>query len=258
MSKYVHPAPKRVDPRNGYETYDVEVTAVESWHGGPTTYEERHPAYATVGIFHGSGASHLFGSEVDTHLSHVTLRVSRARRILTGGQVWIHGDANTILELRMSAAQYAAMVGTPNSGNGVPCTLVHVSEGEPHSYWDPPYTPHATDHAKKEVEDAGKVLAERIRGARVRIQDKLGSKVSAKLMAEVLGEFDAMDRHVTANSPYFVTALKESAEKIVSAAKVEVDAFITSAATRLGFQSLKALSEKIDEQPKQIIDTEEE
>jgi hypothetical protein len=255
MSRYIHPTPKHVDPRNRFETYDVEIVEDTTQ---KDTYSETHPTYAMVGICHGSGATHLFGSEVDQHLSHVTLKVSRARKIVTGGQVWHYAEAAPLIELRMSPAQYAAMVGTPNSGDGVPCTLVHVGGSEPHSYQDPPRTPHATDHAKKEVEDAGKVLAEKIRDARVRIEAKLGSKVSAKLLAEVLSEFDTMDRHVTANSPYFVTALKESAEKIVSAAKTEVDAFIISAATRLGFQSLRALSEKMAESPKQIIDTKEE
>ena len=204
-------------------------------------YEETHPAFGMIRVAHISGDMPLFGSELDLHMGCVEISITRAHRIVDGSHVWYHGEAQIIAEVRLSHAQYVEMLGRPNTGSGVPCTISYARSGplENPEMPTPPKT--AATAAQEQVRDAGNRLVGRVTAGKDRVAKLLDGKVSNKLRAEILGEFEGVEQDLKSNIPWYVKNLREAAEKVVGDAKVEVESYIGSVASRLGFKSLGEL-----------------
>jgi hypothetical protein len=101
---------------------------------------ESHESYGMVEIsrYTCNPPQNFFGSSVKHH-SGISLRIHKAikRRSLAEDRYFAHG---TIIEVDMSAAQFADMVCSPNIGDGVPCTLKFIAmpEGVPQGKVLPP------------------------------------------------------------------------------------------------------------------------
>lgn len=214
--------------------------------------EERHPTYATVGICHHSGARHLFGSDLDLHHGVVALQIYRASRVTSPDGDMNIRQVQKVVEVVMSAAQWAAVVGTPNMGTGVPCTIQHIAQSESHRYADPPRVRTETAHEAEAVRKAGERVERAAEEAIQSITRRLEGKVSKKLLDEVANDLKRLQMEVKHNSPWYVERLREAADKTVAAAQTEIDAFITGAATRLGFDSMKQLAQAVTRRPKAI------
>lgn len=195
-------------------------------------------------VHHGhSSGSTLFGSEIPSHQHVVSLTIRRAYHRACGTHDWYHAEGDIVAEVQMTAAQYAAMIGAPNSGDGVPCTLHAVRTGAVELYDNPPIVRTQTEDASDAIRKAGEDIATKARATRESIVARLDGKVSAKLLKEVTNDLDMFNQHVEKNAPWYATMLREAAENMVSTVRTEVETIITSAATRLGFKTLGELSE---------------
>ncbi len=210
------------------EATPVTVTTDSSF--GDGTQRENHPAFGMVSITHTTGQRHLFGSALESHQHYVTLRVKRAERNHSLGRDWFFARSQ-IVEIALSHAQYAAMISTPNTGDGVPCTLQWVvDEGV-----IPDFEQTETETAKVRatVEEKTRALEGALREARAEIE-KLLEKSPAKTRASVLATLDRAVHKTIGGVPFYAESVREAVEKTVSHAKAEVEAFVASAIYRVG------------------------
>ena len=202
---------------------------------------EKHPAFGMVGfhrVTNGPGRNPLFGSHLDRHHETIPLRVHEAVRGHDLSRDWIYAD-NQILEVELSPVQFSQMLTTMNVGEGVPCTIrwqqgvgrVAEMPDDYESEQTKIYEAFKAEIAEKEA-SIGPRLAE---------LDEILSKKSInkgdreRIRELALGIF----RYYSENTSFVLKQFEESAEKVVTAAKAQVDEFVTSTLIRAGMEKLK-------------------
>lgn len=206
----------------------------------PSSARRTHPAYALVSCNRRTGGHKtLFGSPLPGHHSTICLEVRRASVEHSLNRDWFSWHGGPIIEVEMSAAQFAELITTMNSGVGIPATLLSVN-GE-----DMPPLP------KTETIEAEKVrkgFLSKIGRFSRRIESKVGQAVkklqgsapiNVKERRELASLLEEIITEVTSNMPFAVDSFQESAQKVVASAKAEIDAFQQNALIKMG---LKALS----------------
>ena len=200
-------------------------------------FEREHESYGMLSISRmtssGSGIR-LFGSPLATHYGTIRLTISKGK--------WIHGLNHDryfgmnkdFIEVEMSAAQFADAITSLNMGSGTPCTIRYVG-GE---RVDPPPN-HATEaeHIRDNFESTLDKYKAKAHTYRKRIEE-LASKLSAKAKDEIRIALDVMEDQLGSNIPFVVKQFQEATTRITTAAKAEVDAFVTGVVRAAGLQSI--------------------
>jgi hypothetical protein len=184
---------------------------------------ETHPSWIVVGAYQGSvsppGAA-LFDSDI-RHQHVVTVRISTANRKRHLNTDWIH-SGKQIMEFTFSQAQWAAFVSSMNSGDGVPATLDwHDGEEIPRAPHDPRLA-----HSVAEVREAATKAQEEVRQA-------LDAYKAHKTVGN-LRHLEAMIDNLPSNLAFAADSLTEHTENVVTKAKADIEAFVTSKAEQLG------------------------
>ncbi len=215
-------------------------------------YEE-HPSWGMVEfsrIEHG-GDCRLFGSNLTNHGTTIMLRVWQAQRKHDLGQDWMYGGSRELIEVEMSAAQFAGLLTTMNSGNGVPCTIRRVQgEQRPEVPPDPGEMGRIRAAFRQGIEgDDGERgghggLTTRLRDLMDEAKKVLSKDGTVKVSERkaLLNRLEMLEQEIRMNMPFMLKQFERATEKVATAAKAEVDAFITHAATRLGMERLRELS----------------
>lgn len=86
-----------------------------------STVLETHPSYCQITASRVSGSTVLYGSDFD-HQHYVTLSIHRSQRRRNLNNDWYH-SGKELIEIKMSADQWANFVSSMNYGSGTPCTL---------------------------------------------------------------------------------------------------------------------------------------
>lgn len=241
--------------------YDEWKAGSESWKtvaepkvfesGCGTSGEQRivHPAFATIGISRISGMADLFGSYVG-HQHYISLRISPATLYRDGYSERVHGGIDRYIEVAMSEAQWAAVIGSANVGSGVPCTLQHLSDpGE--WYRGIPRLPQQQKAAERMSEQARDMVArsrERAKAALARLEPLI-AKLPKKDQAAMQGIIDTLAGESKANLEFQHKCLTETQEKLVSEAKVNIDAMVQHVAARFGVASVERLGQILASDP---------
>lgn len=201
-------------------------------------FEREHPSYGVLRISRtngGGGALRLFGSPLATHYGTIRLTVSKA--------TWIHGlhhdryhgsMANEFIEIEMSAAQFADAITSLNMGSGTPCTVRYVNgERVP----DPPDYATEAEHIRDNFKNSLDKYKEKAHTYRKKIEELTG-KLSQKAKDEIKIALDVMEQQLSSNVPFVVKQFQEATTRITTAAKAEVDAFVTGVVRAAGLQSI--------------------
>jgi len=205
------------------------------------SYEEiktQHPSYGLVGFSRVTGnPGRLFGSPMTNHQNFVRLRIGTAERIHRLGEDVFFGAEGNLIEVNLSAAQFAELVTTMNISMGVPCTICRLS-GK--SVPCPPDEPTESEHVQLGFEKDARSLAKKMSKTREEIAQLFESKknLGKQDREEVLGKLDHMIMQVSGNMPFMLEQFAEATQKVVQHAKTEIDAFVTSCALAEGLQSL--------------------
>jgi ElaB/YqjD/DUF883 family membrane-anchored ribosome-binding protein len=210
--------------------------------GLPGDNAETHPSFGVVSLSRGQwsgGGVQLFGSPLEAHQTTIALRVCRADRSHALGSEWIHGR-DAIVEVLLSPMQYAELLTTMNVGQGVPCTIRHV-QGE-----DIPELPRLTteranvkDEFKHEMRDLGDRL-DKFASEATEILTKRGD--IKKTEREALHQrIKMLIQDVRSNMPFMLEQFDKATDRVTTAAKADIDAFVTTAVTMLGFDKLEEL-----------------
>lgn len=207
--------------------------------GGDYEEREEHESFGMVSFSRRTGnPGRLFGSSLRTHESYVTLAVKRAVRIHSNGcDRYYGGTRGDIVEVDLSAAQFADLLTTMNVGLGTPCTI---------RWLDSKRIPNPPEDIKLEVEkvretfksDMGRV-AKDIHAKRKQVEEILSKKsVTQADRKQVIDLFRTMAMNVESNIPFMLEQFEEASEKVVQHAKAEIDSFITSNVMAAGLRSL--------------------
>lgn len=196
---------------------------------GGTRYT--HPAYGSIVANRTSGSAVLFGSDFE-HQHFVTIVVRRSELERSLSNDW-HFPKEELIEVRLTEAQWATFVSSMNVGSGVPCTLTRVNgqsvPGFPLRVED--------DEFRSELNGKTDGLIALVDAAIKKINDE-ASGLSKVKRDRLVAELSGLRRTLSSSLPFIVHQHGEYMERTVEKAKIEVNAYVTSAITRAGLQAL--------------------
>ena len=202
------------------------------------TEELRHESYGMVGFSRCSGGSaRLFGSSMRSHNQFIRLSIKRGVRRHDLSRDWYASDGRLgIVEVDLSPAQFAELLTTMNVSDGVPCTI-RMRDGK--RLEDPPEEDTEVDKVRTGFRDNLKGFVGQLKGFRGKMAEILEKKSVGKAdRAELLKQMDLFLQHVRENLPYVLDSFDESTEKVVTAAKAEVEAFTMHALVTSGLEAI--------------------
>lgn len=219
-------------PRN--DPNDDTRTQVKN--AGKRGDKRTHPSYGMISASRSGGRSgRLFGSSIKDHHATIRLTISEGEVHFDLSKEWYHPTGQYI-EVEMSAVQWAEMLTTLNWGGGTPCTIRFVRGAG--RIDDPP-----DDETEVERVHAG--FNEYTQEISTRYEELTDAIVKAvkrspkKAREEVEKAVQLLHQAITADMPFAVTQFQRATDKVVAAAKAEVEAFIQNAINRTGLHVLK-------------------
>ncbi len=221
--------------------------------------EKTHPAYGMISAHRTTGnVENLFGSVIRQH--HSTIRIELKEGLVSRdlSQHWFRGG-KIIAEVEMSHAQFAEFITTMNMGDGVPCTILYRHKGEFTKVEPPPPTVPETENVKADFKEQLEDIMTKSK-SRLNQLDKLLAKKTLKKddKAQIRAIVGGLHRFLWDSAPFISDQFSRAAEKIVTVAKSEVDAFVTSMIHRTGLKELQriqsVLTDSDESEPPQLTD----
>lgn len=208
----------------------------------------RHPAFGMVAASRVSGKSNLFGSHVG-HDGFIKLTVKRGYVSSDLGRDWYHAREQ-LIEISLSEAQWVGLVSRMNIGEGVPCT---INWTEKDGYM--PNISAVEKAAEKLNKDIEQVIRDNERDAAEAIAAlrEVLKKLPKKDYADALGRVERINEQGARNRLFHAKQLNEMSEKLVTEAKIEIDAMLDGAVNKFGLESIQQLSQLMAADPTTAI-----
>lgn len=189
---------------------------------------EEHESFGLLQFSRISGGARLFGSHLDSHQHFVSLSIFRAttHHSLSYDR---HHPRGKLIEVWLSAAQFAEAITTMNHGVGSPCTLRRLRGVSMEEVPEEAQAEHLKirDGFKSRIGDIAAKMVEARDQFRAIIEGaKSISKGRAREMVKVL---DKAAQELVDNAPFVVDQFRESTDKVVTSAKAEIEAFAQAA-----------------------------
>lgn len=201
--------------------------------------EFAHPSYCLVSFSRRQGNPRLFGSSLKRHYHYVTLSIKRAKLIRTDTDDIYDGSiCGDIVEVSMSAAQFAELITTMNVGLGVPGTLTRLNN---QGIAEPPDLSSEAENIQetfaKDLRDFSKSVLEQ---AIPRAKEILAKTSLTKAdRAELLGILERVSNRLRDTTPFIIETFNEAVGKRVSAAKTEIDSLFSLLLKKTGLKALQ-------------------
>lgn len=197
-----------------------------------------HESYGMVGLSRCTGRQRLFGSAIPYHDHFIALRVHRGERSHHLSRDWYRASQRLpIVEVFISAAQFADMITSMNMGEGVPCTIRSV-EGQ--RMEEPPDLETEAEKVQTDFKGDLRDIVKELKAARSEVETLLEKKSLNKGdRAKIQARFDKILQHMQSNVPFVLESFQEATEKVVTHAKAEVEAFTTSRVMAAGIKALQ-------------------
>lgn len=210
--------------------------------------EEYHESFGMAALSRCSGGPNkFFGSHLECHPNYITLTVSRGVRDydteLYYDRYRSSHRGRSIVELNFTAAQFAGLLTTMNMGDGVPCTLTRIGGRR---LADVPDN-HKAEHRKvrsgfkKEMDNILETVSPHVEKIEKVLQKK---SIGVKDRKTIREELTFIQRVFSDSAPFALSQFEESAEKVVTASKAEIEASMVGMVQRLGE---RALAEELKE-----------
>lgn len=198
-----------------------------------------HESYGMIGYSrtsHGTHPTRLFGSAVDQHMSTIHIRIHTAERRHKYSQDWFSARQQ-IIDVELSAVQFAEFLTTANMGDGVPCTIRYANGKQME---DPPAELVEAAEVREGFTAQCKALGAKLAQRSKAIDAILaGTKFGKSERDEIRKSVASIVQDVGSNLPFVMEQFHEATDKILAAAKAEADAFLTHAITRAGLKALR-------------------
>lgn len=197
-----------------------------------------HPSYGMISVSRCQGGSPVFfGSHVKNHPGYVSLKISHGERKHDLGQDWFF-SGKQIIGVRMTFAQFSNLITSFNVGSGVPCTVEFI-EGSGRIQ-DPPDNLLEAERVREDFQNKCSKLEKTISKYYTNLDSILNKKsLNKEDRKEIRNMFQKVSQEVKTNLPFILESFQESAEKIITHAKYEVDGFMNMILRNLGVEALK-------------------
>ena len=199
----------------------------------------KHPSYGTVQFVRICGsAGRLFGSSIGSHSSTILLEIREADRTHDLSRDRIMGH-DIIIQVELSQAQFAEVLTTMNQGTGIPCTI-RRRDGK--FVEDPPDDLLEVAHVREDFTGELKELTAYVKQEMEELEKILAKATIAKKTKEkIMWVLGKTLQEVEANWPFVLKQFNKATEKVVTAAKAEVDAFVTHVVQQTGLKQLEKM-----------------
>lgn len=182
--------------------------------------KDEHPAYGVIGFYRTQGdPGKMFGSAMPQHGHFITMSVKRAVRYHDGYDDWVHGTGEELINIWLSAAQFAELLTTMNVGDGVPCTIKRYNgEGIEEM---PPAEKTEAERVHDSIETKMRVFASTFQEKTDLAKKMLLGKgtISVGSRKQVAWILDWLHMELVANMPFHAKMFTEAIEKTTVAAK---------------------------------------
>lgn len=195
-----------------------------------------HPAMGCITIGRPTGGQNtFFGSDIQ-HQSYISLTINTAVEYYDTG--WKrHHQNEQIIEVHMTADQWARMVSAIGIGSGTPCTL-HWSR-ENGGYYPKMPPPEIGEEQKRTIGESGQRAIAAANAMVTEIETLLANgKISKKAADTLLSQARASINVITGTMPFVVEQAHEHIEKVVVDAKATVEAHMRQIVWDAGIQKL--------------------
>jgi len=220
---------------------DVKRTVVDD---DFVEYRENHPAFGQIVIHRvqHSGKFSLYGSASGHHMTTVTISISKSERSQHLSKDWYFGKEK-IIEIEMTALQFADLLTNFNMASGVPCTIRHI-KGE-----DIPDIPSEDNTEIGRITEAfdsemkSKFSSEGILAAKKEINEILAKKNLLRADRIRLSRLtDGLLGEIEHNVPFVMQQYTKAVGKIESEVKKEVAALTQIIIERAGIKALSNMT----------------
>lgn len=213
-----------------------------------------HPAYAVIGASRVSGQMKLFDSDIEHHNGYVMLRIGPAKVDVAGGHRHIHGGINKYIEVAMTESQWVGLVSRMNISDGVPCTLTNRVDSDGTYHQIPGIAQEPTGAMKLEEQEREFLRrnALHIKQALAKFREVAGT-LPAKKQKELEDSILHIANYAESNLEFYKASLGETSEKLVSSAKVEIEAMVSAAVGKLGLASTRQLGQLLAADPQALV-----
>lgn len=200
--------------------------------------KEEHESFGMIGFVRSQGGGQpLFGSHVPaSSYFKLTIRPAVVEHDRNGEDRY-YADRQDLIEVEMSALQFAELMTGIGQGYGVPCTITHVlgERLEPS-----PKVESETIHIQNTFQRKAQGVVDSLRDKSAKVKEILAkpslSKADRGAIESVL---QSTITEVSQNLPFMVKIFQEATAKTTHTAKAEVEAFIALSLRQLGLNSLK-------------------
>lgn len=198
---------------------------------------EAHDSWGMVGIYHQHhGGRELFGSDV-TNYNTICLKIKTAQCSRDLGRDWIMGD-KTLVEICLSANQFADLLTNANMGDGVPCTIEYVAgKGMIEYKSQKPKLAVIEEERNELTEKTISDLESSIAMVRELITNKkLSKSAGEELLSKINGAYSSL---VGSSKEFFKKQAKQEINDMVTEAKRQVQSYVDNKIYSTGLKMLQ-------------------
>jgi hypothetical protein len=198
---------------------------------------EKHDSWGMVGIYHQHhGGRELFGSDVINH-NTICLKIKTAQCSRELGRDWIMGD-KTLVEISLSANQFADLLTNANMGDGVPCTIEYTIGKGMIEY--KPQRPKLEIIEEEREELAEKTVSD-LESSITMVKElidkkKLSKSAGEELLSKISGAYSSL---VGGSKEFFKKQAKQEINDMVVEAKRQVQSYVDNKIYSTGLKMLK-------------------
>lgn len=205
-----------------------------------------------VGLSRVNGSKKLYMSNLNNS-NWISLRVYEGRDTTEYGEKKVFAKSGRpLVDLELSASQFAELLTTMNVGHGVPCTLRYIN-GEEIDQAGLEEDEKPVDIGKKHFEKNAKEFTEKINKKTSDYLEELeGLKMSKKDKARVQHILQDVKTEINSNMPFYVSMFEEAAKKVVTESKTEIDAFVQGGIVKAGLEALGIKGQDLIEEDNNI------
>lgn len=209
---------------------------------------DTHPSYGMMAINRITGTRrNLFGSALKEHGTTMRLVIKQGHRTHSSGLDNHYGTSQPIIEVEMSTSQFTQLITSMNMGDGVPCTILST-QGK--RVEQAPEIETEFDRVRSSFGKKIKAISQKMEDHAAKIDSILNKKtVSAADRKEIKGIFSNFILEIESNIPFILELFEESADKVVSHSKQEVEGFINQMVAITGIRSIKNQFSNKEEHP---------
>lgn len=192
---------------------------------------KQHPAFGMIQLSRRtSRGTTLFGSSIQhNELMSITICQGEVDRHLNND--WYHAKRE-LIEVELSASQFADFITSPNQGSGIPCTIRHIE----HTRIPEPPFESRKDLFSNEFEKAMKNITHDLKGNMANLKLILAkpTAINKKDKEDIYRLFESFTSMIGSSIPFMEKQFAEQMDKTVTEAKAEIEAFVTRRITEEG------------------------